>query len=228
LDSILEWSMHDHAFLLWRSECDAIDEEMDGLIKDGFPATVEERRVRRTRFAALIERRQTAARNLLQSDRALRGRKTPLARSSEGNSPSSGDHLSSDEAVLQSDTAAIHPGTVVLREAAAPAPPLPPPISLDIAALPNCAAPFRTDAVARPPDAEAPSVLLSNTAAYQSEADPTALTDAVAFAPNAEALSPPPSHDAALPPDESTNASDDGRSDSLSTILKVIERALRP
>jgi ribosome-associated protein len=41
----------------------------DRLIAEGVPASLEERRVYRTRFAALIERREAAARNLLQSDR---------------------------------------------------------------------------------------------------------------------------------------------------------------
>src|ERR1700682_806575 len=61
--------MHDRDFQDWRRERDAVEQEMDHLIAAGVPASLEERQVRRTRYAALIERREAAARNLLQSDR---------------------------------------------------------------------------------------------------------------------------------------------------------------
>jgi hypothetical protein len=50
--------MRDSAFQNWRNERDAVEQEMDRLITAGSPASVEERQVRRIRFAALIERRE--------------------------------------------------------------------------------------------------------------------------------------------------------------------------
>jgi hypothetical protein len=61
--------MRDRDFQDWQRERDAVEQEMDHLIAAGVPASLEERQVRRTRYAALIERREAAARNLLQSDR---------------------------------------------------------------------------------------------------------------------------------------------------------------
>jgi hypothetical protein len=52
-----------------RRERDEVEQEMDHLIAAGVPTSVEERQVRRIRFAAWVERREAAARNLLQSDR---------------------------------------------------------------------------------------------------------------------------------------------------------------
>ena len=60
------------AFKTWRREREAVEQEMDLLITAGWPASSEERQIRRTRFAALLERRETAARNLLHADRARR------------------------------------------------------------------------------------------------------------------------------------------------------------
>jgi len=60
---------------------------MDLLITSGLPASNEERQVRRTRFAALLERREAAARNLLHSGWAHRRDKSP------GHSSRPGDHL---------------------------------------------------------------------------------------------------------------------------------------
>jgi hypothetical protein len=85
--------MRDSAFQYWRNERDAVEQEMDRLITAGSPASVEERQVRRIRFAALIERREAAACNLLRSDRALRGHKSSVARSRAGDWPSSVDYL---------------------------------------------------------------------------------------------------------------------------------------
>jgi hypothetical protein len=55
-------------FQIWRAEQSAIETEMNGLIAAGPMTSAEDRRVRRIRFMALIERREAAARALLQSD----------------------------------------------------------------------------------------------------------------------------------------------------------------
>ena len=64
--------MYDHAFKVWRRERDAVEEEMNRLMTMCPAGSTEDRRVRRFQFEALIERREAAARNLLQSDRAAR------------------------------------------------------------------------------------------------------------------------------------------------------------
>ena len=69
------------AFQDWRRELEAVEQEMDRLIAAGLPASVEERQVRQTRFVALVERREAAARNLLQSDCASRRDKSPRSSS---------------------------------------------------------------------------------------------------------------------------------------------------
>ncbi len=51
----------------WREECDAIHTEMDRLLATGRLQTAEERQVRKIQFMALIERRNVAAQNCLQS-----------------------------------------------------------------------------------------------------------------------------------------------------------------
>jgi hypothetical protein len=56
----------------WKRECAEIEREMDRLITDGRPSTVEERQVRQLQYAALLERRDAAARNLMRSDAAGR------------------------------------------------------------------------------------------------------------------------------------------------------------
>jgi hypothetical protein len=61
--------MRDNAFQGWRRECEAIEQEMDHLVRAGMPASVEERQVRRIRFTALVERREAAARKLIEADR---------------------------------------------------------------------------------------------------------------------------------------------------------------
>ena len=83
--------MRDGAFQDWQRERDAVEQEMDHLIAAGMPNSVEERQVRRTRFAALIERREAAARNLLQSDR--RRDWSPRAPSRPGDHLVSAAHL---------------------------------------------------------------------------------------------------------------------------------------
>jgi hypothetical protein len=49
----------------WKSECEAVEKEMDRLIAAGRPASGDQRQVRKIQFEALIERRETAARKLL-------------------------------------------------------------------------------------------------------------------------------------------------------------------
>jgi len=56
------------AFQSWRRDLEAVEREMDQLIAAGLPASVEERQVRQARFVTLVERREAAARKLLQFD----------------------------------------------------------------------------------------------------------------------------------------------------------------
>jgi hypothetical protein len=67
--------MYDHAFRVWRGERDSVEEELQHLIARGPSRSVEERQVRLFQFEALIERREAAARKLMQSDRSLRSAK---------------------------------------------------------------------------------------------------------------------------------------------------------
>ena len=76
--------MRHEAFQEWRREREAVEQEMDLLITAGLPASNEERQVRRTRFAALLERREAAARNLLHSDRTRRRDRSPADSSGPG------------------------------------------------------------------------------------------------------------------------------------------------
>jgi hypothetical protein len=64
--------MYNQAFQIWQRERDAVQGEMDHLITMSSGGSAEERQVRRFQFEALIERREAAARSLLQSDRAAR------------------------------------------------------------------------------------------------------------------------------------------------------------
>jgi hypothetical protein len=50
---------------IWRTECEAIHQEMERLILSAWPRSQEENQVRKLQFAALIERRNEAARNFL-------------------------------------------------------------------------------------------------------------------------------------------------------------------
>jgi proline racemase len=61
--------MANNVFQDWRRECEAVQREMDRLITAGRPQSPEERQVRQLQFTALIERRDAAARSLLQSSR---------------------------------------------------------------------------------------------------------------------------------------------------------------
>ena len=65
------------AFQDCKREREAIEEEMDRLITAGRPASAEERQVRQLQFTALLERRDAAARSLLQSGNADRRVKSP-------------------------------------------------------------------------------------------------------------------------------------------------------
>jgi hypothetical protein len=49
----------------WRRECEVVHREMDRLILAGRPQSQGEQQVRQVQFAALIERRDAAARNFL-------------------------------------------------------------------------------------------------------------------------------------------------------------------
>ena len=55
------------ALIDWRSEIEAIHREMDYLFKAGWLETPAERQVRQVQYLALIERRDAAARQLLQA-----------------------------------------------------------------------------------------------------------------------------------------------------------------
>jgi hypothetical protein len=52
-------------FTEWRREREAVQAEMDQLIKSGSSLSEDERKVRRIQFAALIERREAAAHKIL-------------------------------------------------------------------------------------------------------------------------------------------------------------------
>jgi proline racemase len=67
--------MRQNAFREWRKECEAVQKEMDRLIKSGRPQSPEERQVRQLQFTALIERRDAAARNLLAAGPSTENRK---------------------------------------------------------------------------------------------------------------------------------------------------------
>src|SRR5262249_20342597 len=82
-----------------RQECDAIEQEMDRLIKGPLPASAEERQIRRIQFAALVERREDAARKLIQADR------TRVRYSERGKNSVSGEYfISAAHSTSTSDT----------------------------------------------------------------------------------------------------------------------------
>ena len=62
--------MAETEFEAWRAECKAVHKEMDRLLLAGRPQSPEERQIRQLQFAALIERRDAAARSLLAELRA--------------------------------------------------------------------------------------------------------------------------------------------------------------
>src|SRR5712671_1013625 len=134
--------MRDAAFQDWRREHEAVEQEMDRLIAAGVPASLEERRVYRTRFAALIERREAAARNLLQSDR--RRDKTP---SRPGDYLISAAHAGAVPEGQQAAFVSLPDG----RQQPKPQSGLP----ADADAVPAADAAGPSDAAASPPDADA-------------------------------------------------------------------------
>jgi hypothetical protein len=67
--------MHqDEVFQHWAHERYSVEAQMDEILAAGVPPSVEERQARQIRFLALIERRDVAARLLLDD---LRRRQTP-------------------------------------------------------------------------------------------------------------------------------------------------------
>jgi hypothetical protein len=138
------------AFQNWRREREAIEREMDHLITEGVPASIEERQVRRTRFVALIERREAAARELLYRGRASGRDKSPkgsyrpdsLIPGTDGGAGAEGDqakfvpladekgeveasHVTTDEApadivALAGDAVAVPPGPAEASAAGVP------------------------------------------------------------------------------------------------------------
>ena len=62
--------MAETEFEAWRAECQAVHKEMDRLLLAGRPQSPEERQIRQLQVAALIERRDAAARSLLAELRA--------------------------------------------------------------------------------------------------------------------------------------------------------------
>ena len=54
---------------LWRQEREAIEREMDVVLRSHSPASEMDRRVRQMQFAALIERRNAAAQGFLKAAR---------------------------------------------------------------------------------------------------------------------------------------------------------------
>ena len=72
----------------WQRERDAVEAEMNALLASGFPASPAERQVRQVRFRALIERREAAARDLLQFDRSVRHHKSTAAQAEIPKGPS--------------------------------------------------------------------------------------------------------------------------------------------
>jgi hypothetical protein len=83
--------MANNAFQDWRRECEAVQREMDRLITAGRPQSPEERQVRQLQFTALIERRDAAARNLLQTtnrrDKSMSEAPRPAGESPAGLTP---------------------------------------------------------------------------------------------------------------------------------------------
>lgn len=54
------------AFQDWRQECEIVERQMDQLLQARFLTSEAEHQVRRSQFAALIERRNAAASKLLK------------------------------------------------------------------------------------------------------------------------------------------------------------------
>jgi hypothetical protein len=146
--------MHDDAFQDWRREREAVEQEMDRLITAGLPGSVEEGQVRRTQFAALVERREAAARNLLRSGWARRRDKSPSDSSRPGDRVISAAH---GGAGAEGEQATFVPLPDGRRKAEAQSG-----LSAQFAAVPTAALP--TDVVA-PDSAAVPAVGVSADAA---------------------------------------------------------------
>ena len=141
--------MRSDALQNWRREREAVEQEMDRLITEGLPASVEDRQVRQTRFVALVERREAAARKLLQSDWASRRDTSPRASDVVAIAPEVADISAASAAGLIVDVpagAAELPAEVVTPDAAASA-------SVPAVGVPAAAAdPATDDIVALAPD----------------------------------------------------------------------------
>lgn len=137
--------MRSDALQNWRREREAVEQEMDRLITEGLPASVEDRQVRQTRFVALVERREAAARKLLQSDWASRRDTSPRASDVVAIAPEAADIPAVSAAIsvvgVPSGAAKL-PADVVPVAAASPS---------DPAAVSAIGVPASAD----PPDAEA-------------------------------------------------------------------------
>jgi hypothetical protein len=72
--------MQHEAFQNWRSERETIEAEMNGLLQMGPIISSEDRRIRTMRFMALVERRDEAARDLLETVRRSSSRRRFLPR----------------------------------------------------------------------------------------------------------------------------------------------------
>ena len=59
-------------FAEWRSECETIDKEMTRIASARLSGSEDERQVRKFQFASLVERRNDAARKLLNSRGVIR------------------------------------------------------------------------------------------------------------------------------------------------------------
>jgi hypothetical protein len=149
------------AFQSWRRELEAAEQEMDRLIAAGLPASAEDRQVRQTRFVALVERREAAARKLLQSDWASRRDKSPRASSRPDAHPNSAAQGGAEVLPDGSDQAETGSG---LATSALPT------VATDAAILPFVSAAVLSasapaDTAARPTDVVA---LASDPAGYRS------------------------------------------------------------
>ena len=108
-------------FQIWSSERETIDAEMSALFSTDLLAAPEERQVRKMRFMALVERRDAAARGLLeplrQSTSQFRARISPKAQGTPVEKPKSQevvpppapsvDHLSTPRAPEQQPVPAV-------------------------------------------------------------------------------------------------------------------------
>lgn len=76
-----EWGMHDVDYEKWQRERDFIEEEMRRLMTGATLGSGQDCRIRRGFFTALVERREAAARRLMEADRLRHRRKwkTPTA-----------------------------------------------------------------------------------------------------------------------------------------------------